>query len=155
MNHQDWLQQAIQLACDNVAKGGGPFGALVVKNDELIAQSGNRVTSQLDPTAHAEIQAIRLACQTLSDFQLTDCVLYSSCEPCPMCLGASYWARLQAVYFAADRNDAAQGGFDDLAIYQELALPFAERKMTTQQILITQANRPFQEWLALANKTPY
>jgi guanine deaminase len=155
MTHQDWLQRSIELACANLAQGGGPFGALIVRNGEPIAESGNRVTAELDPSAHAEIQAIRLACQKLQDFQLNDCILYSSCEPCPMCLGAAYWARVAAIYFTADRNDAAEGGFDDSDIYQELALPMQQRRIITQCIALPNAAEPFRQWQNLSNKIAY
>lgn len=153
--HQRFLQQAVDLAADNVAQGGGPFGALIVKNGEIIAASGNRVTLNLDPTAHAEVMAIRLACQQLSDFQLIDCVLYTSCEPCPMCLGAIYWARLQAVYFACSREDAAVAGFDDSFIYDEIPLPPLQRRIAMRYIELPQAHAPFQAWQRLIDKTRY
>src|SRR5579885_2837364 len=108
---QQWLDEAVRLAAANVATGGGPFGAVVVRGDELIATGVNRVVPTLDPTAHAEVVAIREACQRVGDFRLTGCVLFSSCEPCPLCLSASLWARLDRVVFAADRDDAAAAGF--------------------------------------------
>lgn len=150
-----FLQLAIDLATANVAEGGGPFGAVIVKNGIVIATGVNRVTKQLDPTAHAEIQAIRAACLSLNDFQLTDCQLYSSCEPCPMCLGAIYWARLDAVYFAANRFDAAQAGFDDEFIYQDMSLSLEKRQLITQQLLLTHAKQPFETWTNAVNKTRY
>jgi guanine deaminase len=119
--HEQFLQRAVDLACRNVTEGnGGPYGALIVKDGRLVAKSGNRVTSTLDPTAHAEIVSIREACRKLNDFRLSGCVLYTSCEPCPMCLGAVYWARLEAVYYASSRLDAAAAGFDDGFIFDEL-----------------------------------
>lgn len=153
--HADFLRQAVELACDNVAGGGGPFGALVVKDSRIIASSGNRVTPNLDPTAHAEIMAIRLACQRLGDFQLTGCILYSSCEPCPMCLGAIYWARPQAVYFACNRFDAAAAGFDDSFIYDEIPKLPAERNIAMHLIDLAEARSPFQAWSRLENKRRY
>jgi guanine deaminase len=153
--HREFLQQAIDLACENVANGGGPFGALVVKDQIVIASSGNRVTPNLDPTAHAEIMAIRLACQYLTDFQLTDCTLYTSCEPCPMCLGAIYWARLKEVYFACNRFDAAAGGFDDSFIYDEIPKQPAQRRITMQYLNLPEAGSPFQIWNQLAGKIRY
>lgn len=153
--HQGFLNQAIALACDNIENGGGPFGAIVVKDGEIIAASGNRVTPDLDPTAHAEIVAIRLACQKLGDFQLNDCTLYTSCEPCPMCLGAIYWARLQAVYYACDRFDAAKAGFDDGFIYTEIDKPAQQRRIVMQQLPLDSANRPFQLWRIKTNKICY
>ncbi|MDT4290497.1 nucleoside deaminase [Methylomonas sp. MO1] len=153
--HQGFLNQAIALACDNIENGGGPFGAIVVKDGEIIAASGNRVTPDLDPTAHAEIVAIRLACQQLGDFQLNDCTLYTSCEPCPMCLGAIYWARLQAVYYACDRFDAARAGFDDGFIYTEIDKPAAQRRIAMQQLGLDAANRPFELWRIKTDKIRY
>ena len=153
--HEQFLQQAIALACDNIANSGGPFGAVIVKGNQIIATGVNRVTDQLDPTAHAEIQAIRTACQIVGDFQLTDCVLYSSCEPCPMCLGAIYWARLKAVYFAATRFDATQANFDDSFIYDDIVLPLTQRQITTQHIQLINADQPFKIWIQHTNKTLY
>ena len=153
--HSEFLQQAVTLACDNVANGGGPFGALVVKEGRVIALSGNRVTSSLDPTAHAEIMAIRLACQYLADFQLTDCILYTSCEPCPMCLGAIYWARLKEVYFACNRFDAAAAGFDDSFIYDEIPRQPEQRRIVMCYLDLPNAGSPFESWNRLADKTRY
>ncbi|MDD2738726.1 MAG: nucleoside deaminase [Methylomonas lenta] len=153
--HREFLQQAIDLACQNVINGGGPFGALVVKDQIVIASSGNRVTPNLDPTAHAEIMAIRLACQYLTDFQLTDCTLYTSCEPCPMCLGAIYWARLKEVYFACNRFDAAAAGFDDSFIYDEIPKQPAQRRIAMQYLNLPEAGSPFQTWNQLAGKIRY
>lgn len=153
--HREFLQQAIDLACENVVNGGGPFGALVVKDQIVIASSGNRVTPNLDPTAHAEIMAIRLACQYLTDFQLTDCTLYTSCEPCPMCLGAIYWARLKEVYFACNRFDAAAAGFDDSFIYDEIPKQPAQRRIAMQYLNLPEAGSPFQIWNQLAGKIRY
>ncbi|HOF08203.1 MAG TPA: nucleoside deaminase, partial [Bacteroidales bacterium] len=119
-----FLKLAIELAKENVKNGGGPFGAVIVKDGQIIAKGTNRVTSHNDPTAHAEIVAIRQACEKLNDFQLTDCIIYSSCEPCPMCLGAIYWARPKKLVFAADKFDAANAGFDDSMIYDEIQLPY-------------------------------
>ncbi|MEC4747495.1 nucleoside deaminase [Methylomicrobium sp. Wu6] len=154
--HKQFLQQAIDLAVQNVESGqGGPYGALIVRNGEVIAGSGNRVTVDLDPTAHAEIMAIRLACRKLQDFQLTDCILYSSCEPCPMCLGAIYWARLQKVYFACDRHDAAAAQFDDSFIYDELAIEPAERRIAMLRLDLPDACRPFAVWTEKNDKVRY
>lgn len=153
--HAAFLQQAIDLACENIANGGGPFGALVVKDRVIIASSGNRVTPNLDPTAHAEIMAIRLACQHLGDFQLIDCTLYTSCEPCPMCLGAIYWARLKEVYFACNRFDAAAAGFDDSFIYDEIPKLPAQRTIAMQYLNLPEAGSPFQIWNRLESKIRY
>jgi len=126
-----FLKLAIELAKENVKNGGGPFGAVIVKDGQIIAKGTNRVTSHNDPTAHAEIVAIRQACEKLNDFQLTDCIIYSSCEPCPMCLGAIYWARPKKLVFAADKFDAANAGFDDSMIYDEIQLPYSDRHLET------------------------
>jgi len=156
MAHQQFLQQAVELAVQNVESGqGGPYGAVIVRNGEIIAGSGNRVTSCLDPTAHAEIMAIRLACQKLQNFQLTDCILYTSCEPCPMCLGAIYWARLQKVYFACDRHDAATAGFDDSFIYEELAIQPAERRIAMLHLDLPDSGSPFAAWAEKGDKVRY
>ena len=154
--HREFLQQAIALAKHNVLEArGGPFGALIVKEQQIIAAAGNQVTATLDPTAHAEIRAIREACLLLGDFQLKGCVLYSSCEPCPMCLGAIYWARLQAVYFACGRQDAALAGFDDSLIYSEINLAPTQRKITMQQLETVDALSPFSTWQAHNAKVCY
>ncbi len=156
LNHEHYLQQAIELAVNTVSIGqGGPFGALIVKNDQIIAAAANQVTSLLDPTAHAEIMAIRLACQKLHDFQLKDCVLYSSCEPCPMCLGAIYWSRLAKVYFACNHHDAAVVQFDDSFIYDEIALLPAQRHIPMQHIQLANALQPFESWTAKPDKKLY
>src|SRR4051795_11838261 len=137
---EHWMREAIELAVDNVRSGeGGPFGALVVKENRLIASGVNRVTATNDPTAHAEVIAIRVACQKLGAFQLDGCELYSSCEPCPMCLGAIFWARPTAIYFGATHKDAAKAGFDDSFIYQQTRLRVAERAIPTTQLLASDA----------------
>lgn len=154
--HKQFLQQTIDLALDNAStKNGGPYGALIVKDGKVIASSGNRVTANLDPTAHAEIMAIRLACKALNDFQLTDCTLYTSCEPCPMCLGAIYWSRLKNVYYACNRQDAAQAGFDDSFIYDEIPLQPENRHIAMLHIDIKDAQKPFVKWNTLQNKIKY
>ncbi len=151
----EFLQQAIDLAIENPRNGGGPYGAVIVHNEQILASSANLVAKNNDPTAHAEILAIRLACQKINDFRLTDCVLYSSCEPCPMCLGAIYWARLKEVYFACNRLDAAKAGFDDSFIYEEIQLAPEQRKIPMLQIEIADANKPFQAWNTYPGKIPY
>ncbi len=151
-----FLRQAIELAVNNVRRGlGGPFGAMVVKDGEVIATGANCVTTSNDPTAHAEVTAIRAACQKIGTFQLDDCELYTSCEPCPMCLGAIYWARVKAFYFAADQDDAARGQFDDSFIYRELNKPVAERTIPGYRLLAEEGFRPFDEWLKSQNKVQY
>jgi guanine deaminase len=150
------MQEAIRCAVENVRTGrGGPFGAIVVKDGRLIASGTNLVTSTNDPTAHAEVTAIREACRTLGAFQLTGCEIYTSCEPCPMCLGAIYWARPDRVYFAASASDAAQAGFDDSFIYQELKVPHGERKIPFVQEMRDAGLEPFQEWARRSDRVRY
>lgn len=144
---QAFMQEAIRLAMENVHLGsGGPFGAVVVKDGQIVARGRNLVTSTNDPTAHAEVVAIRRACQHLNTFQLTDCDLYSSCEPCPMCLGALYWARPRRIYYGALHRDAARAGFDDAFIYAELAKSREARSIPMVQLLEAEAWAPFAAW---------
>lgn len=152
-----FVRRAIELARENVRAGrGGPFGALVVKDGEILAEGTNSVTSANDPTAHAEMVAIRRACERLQVFQLDGCEIYSSCEPCPMCLGAIYWARPSAIYFAATREDAAAAGFDDDFLYRELVLPIEGRQISTAAgLLREEAQAVFDEWQAAPNKIHY
>lgn len=152
---QSFLRQAIEMAVENVRRNGGPFAALVVRDGIVIASGANQVTRANDPTAHAEIVAIREACRVLGDFQLAGCDLYSSCEPCPMCLGALYWARPAHVFYAATQEDAAAVGFDDSFIYREIAIPHAERSIPMWRVADEQATRPFEEWAAKSDKTEY
>ena len=150
------MRRAIELAEANVLAGrGGPFAAIVVKDGKVIAEGTNLVTSTNDPTAHAEVIAIRRACQALGDFQLTGCELYTSCEPCPMCLGAIYWARPAAIYFGATHVDAADAGFDDSFIYQQTRMPVAQRAIPMVQVLGGEARRPFDVWRNQAEKVLY
>jgi len=151
----DFLTQALRLASESARSGGGPFGAVIVRGGEVIATGSNQVTSTNDPTAHAEVVAIRAACQRLGNFRLDDCVLYASCEPCPMCLAAIYWARIPRVVFAATRADAAQAGFDDEAIYAELAKPLAERTVRMEHASPPDAGGPFQLWRANTQRVDY
>ena len=144
--HIIFMQQAITLATENIHQGGGPFGAVIVKNNKIISTGVNRVTLINDPTAHAEITAIREACTNLNSFSLEDCTLYSSCEPCPMCLSAIYWARIKILYFGATHNDAGKAGFRDNFLYQEITLPIHKRSMETHQIQQQEALVPFTEW---------
>ncbi len=157
MNHQPagFLSEALRLASDSARNGGGPFGAVIARGGEIIANGSNQVTASNDPTAHAEVVAIRAACQHLSTFRLDDCVLYASCEPCPMCLAAIYWARIPRVVFAATRADAARAGFDDEVIYAELARPLAERTVQMERAAILDATAPFQIWRANADRVDY
>lgn len=153
---EDAMRRAIQLANAGVnANRGGPFGAIIVKDGQIIAEGENRVTSSGDPTAHAEIVAIRAACEALGTHVLEGCEIYSSCEPCPMCLAAVEWARLDRLYFGASRQDAAKAGFDDERLYQELAKPIEERQLPTEQLLAEEADGPFEIWNAKDDKTPY
>jgi tRNA(Arg) A34 adenosine deaminase TadA len=150
------MARAIQLAIEGVQSGrGGPFGAVIVRDGQIIAEGSNAVTSTNDPTAHAEILAIRRACERLGVFELKDCELYTSCEPCPMCLGAIYWARLTRIYFASTAEDAAKAGFDDSFIYSELKQPFSERRIPARQIMRDEALAGFRAWLDRPNKIPY
>jgi len=150
------MAQAIRLAVDNVKSGnGGPFGAVVVKNGEVISTGVNSVTSSNDPTAHAEVIAIREACKKLNSFQLDDCEIYASCEPCPMCLGAIYWARPVTLYFAGTKKDAANIGFDDSFIYEEINIPYQKRKIITEHIEHPETLAPFIEWKNKVDKIKY
>lgn len=154
--HEDFLRRAIQLAAENVEQGrGGPFGAVVVLDGQIIAEGTNLVTSHADPTAHAEIVAIRNACSLLHRHDLRGAVLYSSCEPCPMCLSAIYWARLDALYFAADRHDAAAAGFDDSFLYQQIPLDIAARALPIVRLLPAEGAAPFRAWSRSECKIPY
>src|SRR5579871_5908237 len=152
---QSFLRQAIELAVDNVRRGGGPFGAVIVKDGVVIAAGANQVTLTHDPTAHAEIVAIREACRVLGDFRLTGCEVYSSCEPCPMCLGALFWARPARVFFAATQADAGAAGFDDSFIYRQIPIPPAERGIPMLHIADEEARRPFEEWAKKPDKIKY
>lgn len=140
------MREAIALAVENIRHGGGPFGAVVVRNGTVIARAANQVTTMNDPTAHAEILAIREACRTIDDFQLAGCELYTTCEPCPMCLGAIYWARPAQVYFACTRADAASAGFDDSLIYTEVTVEPVKRRIPMIQELREEGLRVFEEW---------
>lgn len=145
--HEKFMRMAIRLAEKNVTKAkGGPFGAVIVKDGNVLAKSANKVTRTNDPTAHAEVSAIRLACKKLDTFDLTGCVIYTSCEPCPMCLGAIYWARLDTIYYANTKKDAAAIGFDDQFIYEELDLPMNQRKLPIVQLLRNEALGAFKAW---------
>lgn len=155
MTKQELMQRAIDLAVENVKQGGGPFGAVIAKDGEIVAEGVNRVTLQHDPTAHAEVQAIRKACAKKQYFDLSGYDIYSSCEPCPMCLSAIYWAHLDHLYFAATKDDAARIGFDDAFIYQELLLPIHERKLPTAEMMRQEAQAPFNDWEEKGDKVEY
>ena len=155
-DHNYFLKRAIQLAEDGMDKGeGGPFGAVIVKNGEIVAEANNKVTSNNDPTAHAEVVAIREACEKLQDFQLKDCVLYTSCEPCPMCLGAIYWARLKKVFYALNRKDAAKIGFDDQFVYDEIAREMDDRKIPFVNMMREEGLPVFEKWEEKGNRINY
>jgi guanine deaminase len=151
-----FMERAIELSIENVHSGqGGPFGAVIVKDGEIIAEGVNQVTSTNDPTAHAEVLAVRQACQKLGLFELKTCDLYTSCEPCPMCLGAIYWARISHVYFGSLATDASAVGFDDSFIYREIAFPYAQRGIPMIQMMRDEALAAFRAWKEKPNKIPY
>lgn len=151
-----FMQEAIQISVTNVAEGkGGPFGAIVVKDGKIIARGANSVTATNDPTAHAEIIAIRNACNSLKTFQLDGCDIYTSCEPCPMCLGAIYWARPARLFYASSKEDAAAVQFDDQFIYEEIAKPITERQLFTKQLLRNEGLEAFVKWSESSLKTDY
>jgi guanine deaminase len=152
----EFMRAAVRLSLEKMRRNnGGPFGAVVVYNGRIIGRGWNRVTSVNDPTAHAEIMAIRDACKKLKTFRLDDCELYASCEPCPMCLAAIYWARLRKIYYANTRRDAAQIEFDDDLIYREVALPISRRKIPMKQLLRAEALEVFAEWKDKPDKIRY
>ena len=155
MRNDDFMRQAIALAVENIKNGGGPFGAVIVKDGQVVATGVNRVTANNDPTAHAEVSAIRAACTKLGTFDLSGCVIYSSCEPCPMCLGAIYWAHIDKVYYGANQLDAAAVDFDDSFIYRELELEPAKRRMPVENILRDEALAPFRAWTEKDDKIRY
>jgi tRNA(Arg) A34 adenosine deaminase TadA len=150
------MREAIRLSEEAVRSGrGGPFGCVVVRAGKVVGRGSNQVTSTCDPTAHAEVVAIREACKALNTFQLADCTLYTSCEPCPMCLSAIYWARIPSIYYGNSRTDAAAIGFDDDFIYQQIPLPPSERRVTMQPVLASEAGAAFSAWTAKADKAAY
>jgi guanine deaminase len=151
----DFMRRAIALALENIRSGGGPFAAVVAKDGRIVAEGANRVTATNDPTAHAEVVAIREACRALKNFQLDGCELYTTCEPCPMCLGAIYWARLSRIFYACTDTDAASAGFDDAFIYEELKRPHEARRIPMSQLLRDESLPVFAAWKAASNKTPY
>lgn len=155
MNNEQLMRRAIALSIESVNSGGGPFGAVIARNGEIVAEGSNNVTLHHDPTAHAEVSAIREACRKLETFDLSGCDIYTSCEPCPMCLGAIYWAHIDKIYYANDRRDAADIGFDDDFIYQEIALKPTERTKPSVILLREEAIEAFKQWEAKADKTEY
>ena len=154
-NHKKFMQVAIDLSIQNIKQGGGPFGAVIVKDGEIIAAMANSVTHDNDPTAHAEVNAIRQAAKNLNTFDLSGCDIYASCEPCPMCLGAIYWSRIDKLYFANTKNDAKAIGFDDSFIYDEIERSYETRKVKTIQMMRLKALKAFNLWEATENKTEY
>jgi tRNA(Arg) A34 adenosine deaminase TadA len=152
----DFLRRAIALATENVVQArGGPFGAVIARQGQIVAEAVNTVTSTIDPTAHAEVNAIRAAARALGSFTLAGCELYTSCEPCPMCLAAAYWARLDAVYYGASAADAARAGFDDAFLYGEFKLDVNQRKLRSTQLIGDEAWASFAAWIASPNKISY
>jgi guanine deaminase len=151
-----FMARAIALALDNVKTArGGPFATVIAKGGEILSEGTNQVTMSNDPTAHAEVVAIRAACRKIGDFRLTGCDVYTTCEPCPMCLGALYWSRAERVFFASRREDAAAAGFDDAFIYCELVLPFEERRLSMIPLMRAEAGVVFEAWSASLNRVPY
>ena len=156
MEKNEFMAEAIKLSIENVTlRGGGPFGCVIVKDGKIISRGYNKVTANNDPTAHAEVVAIRQACETLGTFQLDDCEIYTSCEPCPMCLGAIYWARPKKVYYANTKKDAADINFDDDFIYQEIDMAIDKRKLPFVQLMREEALEAFKDWKNKTDKTLY
>jgi tRNA(Arg) A34 adenosine deaminase TadA len=155
MEKKEIMRRAIALSIESVKRGGGPFGAVIAKDGEIVAEASNCVTIDCDPTAHAEVSCIRKAAKVLGTFNLEGCEIYTSCEPCPMCFGAIYWAHLDKIYYANDRKDAAKIGFDDDFIYQEIALPAEERMKPSEILLRDEAMQAFHLWEEKDDKTEY
>jgi tRNA(Arg) A34 adenosine deaminase TadA len=156
MDEKDFMRRAIALSAERMrALEGGPFGAVIVKDGRIIAEGHNQVTTSNDPTAHAEVVAIRAACRELGSFSLEGCEIFSSCEPCPMCLSAIYWARLARIAYANSRADAAEIGFDDDFLYAEVAQPIEQRSIPTRRLLGAEARAVFEEWHRMPDKVPY
>ena len=155
MTDKDFLTRAVKLAEEGIEKGGGPFGAVIVRNKEIISEAINMVVCSNDPTAHAEILAIRQASKVLGTHSLHDCILYTSCEPCPMCLGAIYWSGIKTVFYAADRKDAADAGFSDKYIYDEISIPVEKRHIVFHQLEEVNGMETFRIWNSFENKIPY
>jgi len=153
---ETFMRRAIELAQKGADENlGGPFGCVVVKDGVIVGEGSNQVTSTNDPTAHAEVVAVRDACRNLGSFQLTGCIVYTSCEPCPMCLGAIYWARPAAIFFAATRDDAAEAGFDDELFYSEIEKPNSERRLSMQTMLREESQKVFRSWIEKPDKIKY
>lgn len=154
-NDRAFMQQAIDLSVENVKNGGGPFGAVIVKDGKVVATGVNRVTANNDPTAHAEVSAIRAACQKVADFRLEGCTIYTSCEPCPMCLSAIYWAGISSICYGNTKEDAEAIGFGDKFIYEEIDRPYAQRSIPTRMLMREQALRAFRDWEEKEDKVEY
>lgn len=154
-NEEKFMKKAISLSMENIDKGGGPFGAVIVKDGKIIATGTNRVTSANDPTAHAEVSAIRKACKKLKTFDLSGCEIYSSCEPCPMCLSAIYWAHIDKLFYGNTKSDASRIGFDDSLIYNELNLKPEDRRIKTYQLMHNEAIKAFEKWNETGDKIEY
>ncbi|MBR5475363.1 MAG: nucleoside deaminase [Bacteroidaceae bacterium] len=155
MKDEYFMREAISLAVENVKNGGGPFGAVIVRDGEVVATGVNRVTANNDPTAHAEVTAIRAACSKLGTFNLAGCVIYTSCEPCPMCLGAIYWAHIDKIFYGANKHDAAAVNFDDSFIYRELELPKDRRRVGIEELLPDEAQAAFNAWREKGDRIEY
>ena len=155
MSNEELMRRAIDLAVENVKSGGGPCGAVIARDGHIISTGVNRVTANNDPTAHAEVSAIRAACTKLGTFNLEGCVIYTSCEPCPMCLGAIYWAHIDKIYYGANQHDAAAINFDDSFIYRELELPMNKRRKPVENLLHNEALAPFNLWREKEDKVEY
>ena len=155
MTKEELMRKAIELSVKNVAEGGGPFGAVIARNGEIVATGVNRVTDEHDPTAHAEVSAIRAACRKLNTFDLSGCEIYTSCEPCPMCLGAIYWAHIDRMYYGNNQHDATEIGFDDAFIYEEIALKPEERRLAPTRLLPEEAIKAFEAWRLKDDKVEY
>ena len=155
-DNERFMKEAVDEALKGIRNNeGGPFGCVIVKDGKIVGRGHNKVTSTNDPTAHAEVTAIRDACKNLGSFQLEGCIVYTSCEPCPMCLGAIYWARPERVYYGSNQNDAANIGFDDAFIYEEIPLPYNQRSIPFEQLARDIAIEPFKEWDTMDDKTEY
>lgn len=155
MTSEELMRKAIELSIENIENGGGPFGAIIARNGKIIATGVNRVTAEHDPTSHAEVNAIRSACRALDTFDLSGCEIYTSCEPCPMCLGAIYWAHLDKIYYGNNRTDAGNIGFDDSFIYDEIALPKDRRKLPSENMMSEEAIKAFELWMKKSDKVEY
>lgn len=155
MTNEELMRRACRLSEESVSSGGGPFGAVIARDGVIIAEASNSVTRDADPTAHAEVNAIRAACARLRSFSLEGCEIFCSCEPCPMCFGAIYWAKIEKIYYSNNRKDAARVGFDDDFIYQEIATDVAARKKPILELMPEEGKKAFEMWMASGEKTEY